>query len=180
MGRTPSIDEATGERLLEAYQRLGSQRAAASEVGVSVGSAQRFFESLPKAAAPSLAMQRQVIDAAGTSLWDTHAAIDENYRRALRLYQQLEQGITIQHGDHVSLTPIATNVAALREIREHIKLYAEIAKMLMDIEQIRIFQQTVIEAIREESPAVADRIIARLRERRALGLALDGSGGADH
>lgn len=180
MGRTPSIDETTGARLLDAYQRLGTKSAAAREIGVSEDAAARFFAGLPKAAAPALASQQQVVAAAGASLWNTHAAMDANYQRALKLYAQLEQGISIQSGDHVSLTPIATNVAALREIREHIKLYADIAKMLLDIEEVRTFQRAVIEAIRETDPATAQRLIAKLRKQHALGLALSGSGGAGH
>lgn len=177
MGRTPSIDEAKGKELLAAYQRLGSKRAAADAVGVSVGSAMRFFESLPEAAAPAVAAQRQVVETAGASLWNTHAAMDENYQRALKLYDKLEQGIYQQNGETLTLTPVATNVAALREIREHIKLYADITKMLVDIEEVRKFQRAVIEGIRETDPATAQRIIAKLRELGALGLAVPGAGG---
>ncbi len=181
MGRAPSIDEAKGKELLEAYQRLGSKRAAADEVGVSIGSAMRFFESLPAAAAPSVATQQQVIEAAGANLWNTHVAMEQNYQRALKLYQQLEAGILEERkgsdGPYTTLTPISTHVAALREIREHIKLYADIARMLADIEEVRKFQRAVIEAIREADPATAQRIIAKLRELGALVLALTGSGG---
>jgi hypothetical protein len=174
MGRTPSIDEATGERLLEAYGRLGSQRAAASEVGVSIGSAQRFFESLPKAAAPSLATQQQIVQAAGASLWETRSALAENYDRALTLVGQLEHGILEERkgsdGPYVVQTPISTHIAALRELREHIKTAVDLGKLLIDIEQVRVFQQAVIEAIGEADEPTRQRLVAKLRERRALGL----------
>jgi len=180
MGRASSIDEATGERLLEAYQRLGTKSAAAREIGVSEDAASRFFAGLPKAAAPALASQRQVVERAGASLWDARTALDENYQRVLKLYQQLERGIYVQNGENMTLTPMATNVAALREIREHIKAASELFKLLLDIEEVRKFQRAVIEAIRETDPATAQRIIAKLREQHALGLALSGSGGAGH
>ena len=174
MGRRPTIDEATGERLLDAYQRLGNKSAAAREIGVSEDAAARFFAGLPKAAAPALASQQQLIEKAGASLWETRSALAENYNRALRLVEQLERGILEERkgsdGLYVTQTPVATHIAALRELREHIKTAVDLGKLLIDIEQVRIYQQTVIEAIREESPAVADRIIARLRERRAVGL----------
>ncbi len=180
MGRAPSIDEAKGKELLEAYQRLGSQRAAAAEVGVSKDAAARFFATLPTAAAPAVAQQRQVVETAGASLWDARTALDENYQRVLRLYAQLEAGIYQQNGENLTLTPIATNVAALREIREHIKAASELFKLLLDIEEVRKFQRAVIEAIRETDPATAQRIIAKLREQHALGLALSGPGGSGH
>jgi hypothetical protein len=39
---------------------------------------------------------------------------------------------------------------------------------LVDINLIREFQRSVIEIISEESPEAAHRIVARLKERRAL------------
>lgn len=180
MGRASSIDEAKGAALIAAYQRLGSQRAAAAEVGVTPSAAFRYFETLPKAAAPTVAQQRQVVETAGASLWDARTALDENYQRVLKLYQQLERGIYVQNGETMTLTPMATNVAALREIREHIKAASELFKLLLDIEEVRKFQRAVIEAIRETDPATAQRIIAKLREQHALGLALSGPGGAGH
>jgi molybdenum-dependent DNA-binding transcriptional regulator ModE len=181
MGRTPSIDVAKGKVLLEAYGRLGSKRAAAEEVGVSIGSAMRFFESVPEAAAPAVTQQRVVVEAAGASLWDTRRALEDNYQRLLKLYQQLEAGILEERqgvaGPYVTMTPVTTNVAALREIREHVKVSVDLAKLLIDIEEVRKFQNAVLDAIHEADPATRERIIAKLRERRALGLALGGPGG---
>src|SRR5258706_10021686 len=167
MGRSASIDPETGRRLLDAYQRLGNQSAAAREIGVSEDAANRYLKNTPKAAAPVVAQQRQIVEAAGASLWDARASLDTNYQRAIKLYEQLETGIRLEGGEYSTPTPIATNVAALREIREHIKAAADLFKLLIDIEEVRKFQQAVIEAIREESPATAERIIAQLRERRA-------------
>jgi DNA-binding FadR family transcriptional regulator len=39
---------------------------------------------------------------------------------------------------------------------------------LVDLRIVKEFHQTVVEAIREESPDTARRIVARLKERRAL------------
>jgi hypothetical protein len=178
MGRTSSIDEETGKRLIEAYQRLGSERAAAREVGVSIGSAQRFFESLPKAAAPSIATQQQIVEKAGASLWDTRSALDANYNRLLTLMGQLERGIleekTGSDGPYTTLTPITTHVATLKEIREHIKTAMELGKLLIDIDEIRKFQQAVLAAIGDADADTQQRIIASLRQQRALGLAVSG------
>jgi hypothetical protein len=172
VGRKPSIDTATGERLIEAYQRLGSKRAAADEVGVSLGSALRFFESLPAAAAPAVAQRQELAERAVVNLWDTRQALDHNWKRVQALIEQLDSGITVQNGEYVTLTPPATLVAALREAREHIKTSLELGRLLVDIEEVRAFQQAVIEAIGEADEATRERVIAKLRQRRALGLAL--------
>lgn len=176
MGRKASISPEQGARLLEAYKRLGNKSAAAREIGVSEDAAMRFFAGAPRAAAPVLAQQQQIVSAAGASLWDARTALDENYKRALKLYELLEQGIYQQNGENLTQTPVATNVAALREIREHIKTASDLFKLLLDIEEVRAFQRAVIEAIREADPATAQRIIAKLRERHALGLAVGGPG----
>lgn len=178
MGRKPSIDEDTGEALIAAYQRLGNVAAAAREVGVSESAARRYLDATPEAAAPVIAQQRAILETANSSLWDTRASLDENYGRLLKLYRQLDAGIVQQNGEFVTVTPVATNVAALREIREHIRLSVDLAKLLIDIEEVRKFQQAVIEAIGEADPPTRDRLIAKLRERRAVGLALGGPGGA--
>lgn len=178
MGRTPSIDEATGERLLDAYRRLGTKSGAAREIGVSEDAAARFFAGLPKAAAPAIAQQQQIVEKAGASLWETRGALDTNYQRLLILMQQLERGIleekTGSDGPYTTLTPITTHVAALKEIREHIKTAMELGKLLIDIDEVRKFQQSVIEAIGEADEATQQRIVTKLRERRALGIALSG------
>lgn len=171
MGRTPSIDAATGERLLAAYQRLGSQRKAAAEVGVSKDAASRFFATLPTAAAPAMAAQQELVATTGARLWETRSALQDNYDRIQKLLAQLDTGIVQQGGEWVTLTPIATHVAAIREAREHIRTAVDLGKLLLDIEQVRAFQQAVIEAIGEADPATRERLIAKLRERRAVGLA---------
>jgi molybdenum-dependent DNA-binding transcriptional regulator ModE len=174
MGRKSSIDEKTGARLLEAYGRLGSKSAAARKIGVSEDAADRYLRDTPKAAAPVVAQQRQVIEVAGASLWDTRQALDENYGRLLGLMARLEDGILEERqgsdGPYTTMTPIAVHVATLKEIREHIKTAMDLGKLLIDIEEVRKFQQAVLEAIGEADDATRQRIIAKLRQQRALGL----------
>jgi len=71
------------------------------------------------------------------------------------------------------------------EVRQQLALQLQISKAVVDLQVVREFQQTVTEAIAEEAPDVARRIVARLKahqvQRRAVGLAaLDGRGGVDH
>ncbi|HEU4327442.1 MAG TPA: hypothetical protein VFS21_30165 [Roseiflexaceae bacterium] len=170
MGRKPSISEEQGKALLEAYQRLGSKSAAAREIGVSEDAAMRFFAGMPRAATPAVAQQRETVERLGASLWHTHQALEENYDRLLKLYERLDQGITVLNGDHVTLTPVATNISALSEIRRHIETAVDMASLLIAIEEVRKFQAAVLEAIHEADPATRQRVIAKLRERGALGL----------
>jgi hypothetical protein len=54
------------------------------------------------------------------------------------------------------------------EVRQQLGLQLAIARTLVDLRVVKEFQETVVEAIREESPGTARRIVARLKERRAL------------
>ncbi len=175
MGRKPSITPEQGEALLEAYGRLGSIRAAAAEVGVSEDAAQRYAAKFPKSAAPVIAQQQYIVETAGASLFDTRAVLEENYGRIKKLADQLDQGIMLINGEYQALVPPATNVAAIKEIREHVETSMKLMKLLVDVDEVRKFQQAVLEAIGEADEPTKHRIIAKLRERRALGLTLSGS-----
>jgi hypothetical protein len=49
----------------------------------------------------------------------------------------------------------------------------DISRTLIDLRVVREFQRTVFEAISEESPEAARRIVARLKERQALHRSVD-------
>jgi hypothetical protein len=53
------------------------------------------------------------------------------------------------------------------ELRQQLGLQLSISRALIDLRVVRDFQITVIDAIREESPHTAQRIVTRLKERRA-------------
>jgi predicted transcriptional regulator len=57
---------------------------------------------------------------------------------------------------------------AMAEIRGQLKLQLEIFQTLYDLKAVEEFQNEVLTAIGEESPDVRERIIQRLRERRAV------------
>lgn len=178
-----------GVKLQEAVSRLGSRRKAADELGLSVGSVNRYFESLDESAAPvvsspSQAAQRQAVVIAA-SLWDTRRALDANYARAVALYDQLEAGVLLEEhsgpeGPRVSQVPIGVHVAALKEIREHIKLAAGISAQLLSLEAIQRFQVAVIEAIGQTDGATRDRVIAALQRAGALVGPAGRPGGPEH
>jgi hypothetical protein len=54
------------------------------------------------------------------------------------------------------------------EVRQQLGLQLSITRTLVDLRVMKEFQDTVIETIRQESPHTAQRIVTRLKERRAL------------
>jgi hypothetical protein len=54
------------------------------------------------------------------------------------------------------------------EVRQQLGLQLTISRTLVDLQVVREFQESVIEIIQAESPDTARRIVARLKERRAL------------
>lgn len=182
MGRAPSIDEQTGERLLAAYRRLGSIAAAARETGVSESAARRYFDGLPKAATPVMAAQRQILETAGASLFDSTAALEDNYRKVLDLIDKLEAGI-IEIRESASGERYETRVspavliAALREAREYVTAATRLLELMISVNEVRRFQQAVLDVMAAElDETTRRRVIDRLRRDLPLGL-LPGRGG---
>lgn len=54
------------------------------------------------------------------------------------------------------------------EIRQQLGLQLSMSRTLVDLRIVKEFHETVVEAIREEAPETARRVVARLKERRAL------------
>jgi hypothetical protein len=69
-------------------------------------------------------------------------------------------------GDRGALADVILKLAG--EVRQQLGLQLAISKTLIDLKVVREFQQTVLDAIREESPVTARRIVDRLKQRRAL------------
>jgi DNA-binding transcriptional regulator YdaS (Cro superfamily) len=74
-------------------------------------------------------------------------------------------------GDRSALADVILKLAA--EVRQQLGLQLAISRTLVDLRIVKEFRQTVVDAIREESPDTAFRIIARLKERRALRPSVD-------
>jgi len=69
-------------------------------------------------------------------------------------------------GDRAGLADVILKLAG--EVRQQLGLQLSISRTLVDLRVVKEFHETVVEAIREESPETARRIVARLKERRAL------------
>ena len=179
MGQPLNGDLDKQQALFDAYTRLGSLRKAANEVGVSKSTAERWLKSVPKAAAPVIAQQQHIVEAAGTSLWDTRAVLEDSYRRLVNLVDKLEAGIQLVNvngnDEYVTYTPPSTLVAAIKELREHGETSVKIAKLILEIDEIRTFQQAVLDTLAEADESLRQRALEKLRQRRALGLTRNGS-----
>lgn len=162
MGRSPAINEELGRRLIEAFQRLGSKSAAAREVGVSEGAARRYLSKFSIAATPLIASQRQLVETVASSIWDTRRSLEENYERMLGLVNQA------QMLDLANPKSVQALTGVYRELRAHIETSLSFAKLMIDVEQVQLFQRAVLEAISEADDATRTRIINKLRDRGAL------------
>ncbi len=85
--------------------------------------------------------------------------IDEELSAAVRQARQ-------EGADRAALADLILKLAG--EVRQQLGLQLAISRTLVDLRVVKEFQETVVEAIREESPDAARRIVARLKERRAL------------
>jgi hypothetical protein len=69
-------------------------------------------------------------------------------------------------GDRTALADVILKLAG--EVRQQLGMQLAISRTLVDLRVVKEFQESVIEAISNESPETARRIVARLKERRAL------------
>jgi DNA-binding FadR family transcriptional regulator len=69
-------------------------------------------------------------------------------------------------GDRSALADVILKLAG--EVRQQLGLQLAISRTLVDLRVVKEFHDTVVEAIREESPETARQIVARLKDRRAL------------
>lgn len=182
MGRKSSISAETGAALVAAYGRLGSIAAAARAAGVSESAARRYLDELPRAATPTTASQRQILETVGASVFESTAALEENYRKVLELITKLEAGIVeireSASGERYEtrVSPVVL-VAALKEARGYITAASQLLELMISVNEVRRFQQAVLDVMAAEcDEPTRGRIIAQLRQRLTLGLVPGGGG----
>ncbi len=175
--RSRKIDPDALQRFLDAGH---SQADAATHFGVSESAISQCVRKLQIATSKVVALERagEVVDQrlqATARLERVQRVIDEELTWAVDQAKQPD-------ADRKALQDAILKLAA--EVRQQLGLQLNISRTLIDLRVVREFQRTVFEVISEESPDVARRILARLKEQRALrqsaGLpALDGRGGFD-
>ena len=141
-----------------------SQADAAKYFSVSESAFSQRVRTLQIATSKVVALERagdvvnQKLDATAR-LQHVQEVIDEELRCAVD--RAKEPG-----ADRVKLQDTILKLAA--EVRQQLGLQLNISRTLIDLKVVREFQHAVVEVISEESPDVARRVVARLKEPRAL------------
>jgi DNA-binding transcriptional regulator YdaS (Cro superfamily) len=150
---------------LKAYLEAGhSQAAAARHFGVSEPAIHQRLKRMRQLTSRLVALERanDVVDdklSATARLERVQRVIDEELGWAVQEARR-------EGGDRAALADVILKLAG--EVRQQLGLQLAISRTLVDLRVVKEFHETVVEAIREESPETARRILARLKERRAL------------
>jgi transcriptional regulator with XRE-family HTH domain len=71
-----------------------------------------------------------------------------------------------------SMDPRLLAVQIIRELREHMRFTLEVLNTIANAENILVYQRHVVEIMREMSPEIAEKFIARLRAEHAVNVSL--------
>jgi DNA-binding Lrp family transcriptional regulator len=150
---------------LRAYLDAGhSQADAARQFGVSEPAIHQRLKRMKR-----LTSQVVALEQAGAVVEEQLTATERLQHAERVIFDQLEWAETQARQPGVDRTQlIDTLIKVTTEIRQQVTVRANLTRMLYDMKVIREFQETVVETIREESPETARRIIARLKDKRAL------------
>ena len=150
---------------LRAFLEAGhSQADAAKRFGVSAAAISQRVKALRIATTKVMALEH-----AGTIVAQNVSAT-ERLNRVQRVIDR-ELAVAVEQAerpgaDRAALVDVILRLAG--EVRQQLGLQLSISRALVDMRVVREFQETVVETIRQESPETARRIVARLKERRAL------------
>ena len=164
---------------LHAYLDAGhSQADAARYFGVSEPAIHQRLKRMRQLTSRVMALEH-----AGTVVEEKLSAT----ARLERVQQVIDEelGWAVQEarregGDRQALVDVILKLTA--EVRQQLGLQLAISRTLVDLRVGEAFHETVVEAIREESPESARRIVARLKRTDALRPSVDLptlTGGAD-
>src|SRR5262249_21633731 len=146
---------------LRTYLEAGySQADAARHFGVSEAAIHQRLKRMRTLTSQVVALEKagQMVEdklSASDRLERVQDVIDEELRWAVRQARQ-------EGADRAGLADVILKLAG--EVRQQLGLQLAISRTLVDLRVVKDFQNTVIEAIREESPRVARRIVERLKE----------------
>jgi len=150
---------------LRVYLDAGhSQADAARHFGVSEPAIHQRLKRMRALTSQVVALERagQVVDeklSATARLERVQQVIDGELAWAVTRARQ-------PGADRRALADVILKLAG--EVRQQLGLQLAISRTLVDLQVMREFQETVIEIIQAEAPDTSRRILARLRERRAL------------
>lgn len=155
---------------LRAYLEAGhSQADAARYFGVSEPAIHQRLKRMRHLTSRVVALERanDVVEeklSATARLERVQRVIDEELGWAVTQARQ-------EGADRGALADVILKLAG--EVRQQLGLQLSISRTLVDLRIVKEFHETVVEAIREESPETARRIVTKLKERRALRSSID-------
>ncbi len=146
----PKIDRVKLSQLLSSGK---SGREIAQHFGVSDGAVSKAKKELNINVVKSVALE------------DAHRVVS----KSLDAIGQLQKINTKANEllDEVEQTP-ELRLRAMGEIRNQLRLQLEIFQTLYDMRTVQEFQSEVLNAIAEEAPGVRERIVRRLKEKKAM------------
>jgi len=184
MGK-PKIDKLKLNRLLTAGK---TQREVAQVMGVTEGAISKARKELNIAVVKNVALenahkvvernldtieQLQKINSYANELLDLLMRWNRGDEGALQILESQVKKVRVK-GTEEEVTeykfkdPRELAIKAMAEIRGQLSLQLDIFKTLYDVQAVADFQQDVLNAIGEVSTDVRNRIVQKLKERRAL------------
>jgi len=184
MGK-PKIDKLKLNRLLTAGK---TQREVAQVMGVTEGAISKARKELNIAVVKNVALenahkvvernldtieQLKKINFAANELLDLLMRWNRGDEGALQILESQVKKVRVK-GTEEEVTeykfkdPRELAIKAMAEIRGQLSLQLDIFKTLYDVQAVADFQQDVLNAIGEVSTDVRNRIVQKLKERRAL------------
>jgi DNA-binding transcriptional regulator YdaS (Cro superfamily) len=171
------VDPAALQQFLDAGH---SQADAAKHFGVTEAAISQRAKQARIATSKVVALERaaQVVDQKLTAA----QRLQHVQRVILDELTWAEQQAKQPGADRAALSDVIVKLSA--EVRSQLRLEHDISRTLIDLRVVREFQRTVFDAISEESPETARRIVAKLKEQQALRRSaelptLDGGGSFD-
>jgi hypothetical protein len=150
---------------LRAYLDAGHSHAnAARHFGVSEPAIHQRLKHIKALTSHVIALEQ-----AGQVVEEKLSATARLERIQQVIDEELGWAVTRARQDGADRAALVDTILRLSgEVRHQLGLQLDISRTLVDLRVLKEFQETVVEAIREESPETARRIVARLKERRAL------------
>lgn len=140
--------------------------ARGSGESITKRSIERYLQRLDKASVAP-AHQPQIAQAnamVGIAFMQRVERLDELLGKWLDEAEDAQVPIVNAEGEVVEHIPDwNARTRTAREMREHLKAYADLMQRVHDASQVKAFQESVLEAIQEASPEVAQVVLEKMR-----------------